>query len=70
MPELTMLRCYLDVFIDRVFADRAVDDRGLTEQQIVITIASLLGAAAICAVLWAKLKGGANSVQVPPVTAP
>jgi hypothetical protein len=70
MPELAILRCYMEVFIGRVCAGRTVDDRGLTEQQIVITIASLLGTAAICAVLWAKLKGGANSVEIPPVTAP
>jgi hypothetical protein len=46
------------------------DDRGLTMEQIVITGAAALGAAAVCVVLWVKLKGGAENVTVPAPQAP
>jgi hypothetical protein len=53
--------------LDRDLTD---NDDGYTMEQIVLMSLAGLGALAIGAVLWAKLKAGANNVTVPPPAAP
>ena len=71
--DLTYLRCWTEHHLTRLTRrgrDRRRDDAGMTTETIVIMGVSLLGAAVISTILWAKLKGGANNVIVPPATAP
>ena len=73
--DLTYLRCWTEHHLTRLtrhltHGDSRRNDAGMTTETIVIMGVSLLGAAVISTILWAKLKGGANAVIVPPATAP
>ena len=70
MSEYQMLRTYLEMMFGNVIHRAVRDERGVTAETIVIMGASLLGAAAVAVVLWGKLKGGAENVNVPAPAAP
>ena len=65
-----MHAAYLDYWKAWTQVHTRRSDAGDAGQTVVITGLSLLGAAAITAILWATLKGGASNVTVPPATAP
>ena len=66
MSQHELLVGYLTALFGR-FRD---DERGDMAQTIVITGVSLVAAAAVALILWAKLKGGASDVEVPSPQAP
>jgi hypothetical protein len=64
-------RALISVIIGR-FVDLTHDDEGggSTAETIVWTGIAILGAIAVAAIIWNKLKTGANDVQVPAPAAP
>jgi len=70
MNEYLLLRTYLEVVFGDVIDRARRDERGVTAEQIVIMAASLVGALAVAGILWSKLKGGAEGVNVPTPAAP
>jgi hypothetical protein len=70
MSEYLMLRTYLEVVLGNVVERGRRDERGVTAEAIVIMAASLVGALVVAGILWAKLKGGAENVNVPTPAAP
>ena len=67
MSDYQVLVTYLTALFGRL----RHDERGsATAQEIVIIGAAILGAVAIAAILWAKLRGGAESVDVPAPAGP
>ena len=70
MSQFQMLRTYFEVLFGDVVDRARSDERGMTAEAIIVTAAALLGALAVTVVLWQKLKGGAENVQVPSPAAP
>jgi hypothetical protein len=70
MSNYHLLRSYLEVIFGQVVDRARTDERGVTAEAIVIMGAALLGAAAVTVILWSKLKGGAEGVEVPAPAAP
>jgi len=66
MSEHELLVGYLTALLGR-FRD---DERGDMAQTIVITGVSLVAAGVVVLILWSKLKGGAEGVEVPSPQAP
>lgn len=66
MTEYQIFFTYLSGMFGR-FRD---DERGDMAQTLVITGVSLVAAAVVVAILWSKLKNGANDVTVPSPAAP
>ncbi len=67
MSEFQVVFTYLSALMAR-FRD---DDRGsATAQDLVMIGVALVAAAVVAGVLWAKLKGGAENVNVPAPAAP
>jgi hypothetical protein len=64
-------RALISVILGR-FVDLAHDDEGggSTAETIVWTGIAILGAIAVAAIIWNKLKTGANDIQVPAPAAP
>lgn len=63
-------RTVISVIIGR-FVDLSRDDEGgSTAETIVWTGISILGAVAVAAIIWNKLKTGANDIQVPAPAVP
>jgi Holliday junction resolvasome RuvABC ATP-dependent DNA helicase subunit len=67
--QLLVYRTLITAFVGR-FVDLADDERGQTVDHIVWTGIALLGAAVVAAIIWNKLKSGANDIQVPAPAAP
>jgi Holliday junction resolvasome RuvABC ATP-dependent DNA helicase subunit len=67
--QLLVYRTLIAAFVGR-FVDLADDERGQTVDHIVWTGIALLGAAVVAAIIWNKLKTGANDIQVPAPAAP
>lgn len=79
MTTYTMIRCYFEGLLtpfveprDDHADDRCLtDDRGATiGEYIVITLASLAGAAVVGGIIWLALRDGAENVVVDPPAAP
>ena len=70
MNEYLLLRTYLEVVFGDVIDRARRDERGVTAEAIVIMAASLVGALVVAGILWSKLKGGAENVNVPTPAAP
>jgi hypothetical protein len=67
MSEFQIVYTYLSALVGR-FRD---DERGsATAQDLVMLGVALVAAAVVAGVLWAKLKGGAEHVDVPTPAAP
>ena len=68
--QLLIYRTMVAVLVGR-FVDLAHDDNGgTTAETIVWTGIAILGSIAVAAIIWNKLKTGANDVQVPAPAAP
>jgi hypothetical protein len=71
MSEYQLIRTWLEVALGDLWERVRRDERGLgVAEWIVITGASLIGTAAVGLILWGKLKGGAESIEVPSPAAP
>jgi len=70
MSTYELTRTYLEVLFGPLMERVRRDERGLTAETIVLIAISLLGAAVVGGILWSKLKGGAEQVQVPAPAAP
>ena len=68
--QLLIYRTMVAAVVGR-FVDLAHDDDGgTTAETIVWTGIAILGSIAVAAIIWNKLKTGANDVQVPAPAAP
>ena len=70
MSDYQMLRTYLEVVFGDVVDRARHDERGVTAEAIVIMGAACSAPPRWPSILWAKLKGGAESVNVPAPAAP
>ena len=70
MSTYELMRSYLDVLFGPLLERVRRDERGMTAEVVVLIGLALLGALAVGGILWAKLKGGAESVEVPAPAAP
>ena len=61
---------YLRVWTELQLAKVRRDDRGMAAEMIVVIGMSLVGAAVVGGILWAKLKSTAQGVTPPPTTLP
>ena len=67
MSEFQLVFTYLSALVGRL----RNDDRGsATAQDLVMIGVALVAAAVVAGVLWGKLKGGAENVNVPSPAAP
>jgi hypothetical protein len=69
--QLLIYRTMVAILVGR-FVDLAHDDEGggSTAETLVWTGIAILGAIAVAAIIWNKLKTGANDIQVPAPAAP
>jgi hypothetical protein len=71
MPAITTYRMLVAVLTNRLIGVEQDDDEGATTAEIIVwTGISILAAIAIAAIVWNKLKTGANDIQVPAPAAP
>jgi hypothetical protein len=70
MSELELWQSYLAVAFGRFFDRAGRDERGYTVETLVWIGISALAVVAVAGILWAKLRSGANNVNVPAPAAP
>lgn len=67
MSDYEMVVTYLSALVGRFRRD---DKGAIAAEYIVVTGVALVAVAVVAAILWAKLKGGAENVDVPSPQAP
>ncbi|CAN5761386.1 hypothetical protein BH24ACT5_BH24ACT5_05190 [soil metagenome] len=56
---------YFEAQIHSVIRRGRHDDAGEIDEKIVVVAAGVIGAAAVAAIIWTKLRDGANNIQTP-----
>lgn len=56
---------YFEAQIHSVIHRGRQDDAGEIDEKIVVVAAGVIGAAAVAAIIWTKLRDGANNIQTP-----
>lgn len=70
MSTVEMWQVYVTALFGELPARARDDERGDVAQTVVLVGVALVMAAAIAAIIWGKLRDGANDIEVPAPGAP
>lgn len=65
MTTWELNRRYFEAQIRSVVGRTRQDEVGEIDEKIVVVAAGVIGAAAVAAIIWTKLRDGANNIQTP-----